>query len=493
MIEKKFQTYLPDREIFKNYLLRDFIGRGQNGVVYLVENRFRKRALKVFDKSDPGMAFHIPDDNLESSSLESSSLESSSLESSSLESFYKELFKGNLSHHIVDVLEFGRTVSREPCLLMEYLGESLSKILGQKNMLDIHESSHYFQGLLKGLAMHEKHGILHLNLKPSNIFLSGDTVKFSDHLHTLPSALLKPFKRDTIFFSPEAFEGERSHWVDRWAAAALLFLMISGEQPFPGDTATEIRYAIKRCAIKKNLSRLQLIPEPLHPFFIKSFQTKKEDRHQSAHDMLESYYSSVEVLLHASLFSYFPEKYLQTRHHIDIPQRHHDKQGIITAKYKNISLRNEPVTVSEDDFQRVFGLDEAGRPLVYIENRYEESKKGTIIDHATGLIWQQSGSEKALNHEESLEYIYSLNLNKFGGYGDWRIPTIAELISLVEKEKLNGNLYINPLFDHLQQWCWSADMRSSHSGWFLFYYLGTVYWDFFDLDNFVRAVRHNIS
>ncbi|SLM31798.1 hypothetical protein MTBBW1_440003 [Desulfamplus magnetovallimortis] len=49
MVEKQFNNYLPNKEIFKDYLLKDFVGKGRHATVYLVENRIRKRALKVFD------------------------------------------------------------------------------------------------------------------------------------------------------------------------------------------------------------------------------------------------------------------------------------------------------------------------------------------------------------------------------------------------------------------------------------------------------------
>jgi len=52
---------------------------------------------------------------------------------------------------------------------------------------------------------------------------------------------------------------------------------------------------------------------------------------------------------------------------------------------------------------------------------------GTISDHSTGLMWQQSGPDQKMTWEEALEYCETLNME---GYNDWRLPNVKELQSI---------------------------------------------------------------
>jgi tetratricopeptide (TPR) repeat protein len=154
---------------------------------------------------------------------------------------------------------------------------------------------------------------------------------------------------------------------------------------------------------------------------------------------------------------------------------------------KVIHLRSEPLTVSEDDFKEVFKLNENWRPLEYIENDFEDRGE-TVMDHATGLLWQKSGSSKWLTYEEAQAYVQKLNQEQFAGHNDWRLPTIDELTSLLEPERQSNGLYINPIFDSKQWWCWSSDRRSPGGAWNVYFDFGSVHWSYLRL-SYVRVVR----
>ena len=109
-----------------------------------------------------------------------------------------------------------------------------------------------------------------------------------------------------------------------------------------------------------------------------------------------------------------------------------------------------------------------------------------VMDRSTGLTWQQSGPEDAMRYADAQNYVKELNHRKFAGYDDWRLPTIPELMSLLEPEEKNGDLFIDPIFDKKQRWCWSADTGSA---WGVYFNFGHVYWSNMKDAHYVRVVR----
>lgn len=137
-----------------------------------------------------------------------------------------------------------------------------------------------------------------------------------------------------------------------------------------------------------------------------------------------------------------------------------------------------------------FQLTDQWRPQTYIENEFE-GVGDVVIDHATGLMWQKSGSKEKLTYKKAQTYIQKLNQEHFAGYNNWRIPTLPELLSLLEPEKQSNGLYLHPVFDATQQWCWSVDKRSWGSAWVAVFIRGSVSW--YEIHpnkkGYVRAVR----
>lgn len=157
-----------------------------------------------------------------------------------------------------------------------------------------------------------------------------------------------------------------------------------------------------------------------------------------------------------------------------------------STKTPQYHLRNTPKTVSYTEARQVFGLDQNMRPLQYIANDFER-KGDIVIDHATGLMWQLSGSPKTMAYQEAQQYMQQLSQQRFAGYSDWRIPTITELLSLMTKERQTNELFIESVFDANQRWCWSADTHSSV--WSVNFVNGDINFYAPGMSFYVRAVR----
>ncbi len=82
----------------------------------------------------------------------------------------------------------------------------------------------------------------------------------------------------------------------------------------------------------------------------------------------------------------------------------------------------------------------------YGKNSFIDNGNGTISDSATGLMWQQSDSNKGMNWEDALKYAENLNL---GGHDDWRLPNAKELQSILDYTRspdTSGSPAIHPIF-----------------------------------------------
>lgn len=138
-------------------------------------------------------------------------------------------------------------------------------------------------------------------------------------------------------------------------------------------------------------------------------------------------------------------------------------------------------------FDSSINKDASGFLHLYESSGQEKAK--IVIDHATRLMWQQSGSDKPMTFADAEKHIQKLNREKFAGFNNWRLPTLEETLSLMEPTKRNGDIHIDPVFDKTQRWIWTADKESSGVAWIVSFGDGYCDYDAAYYDVFVRAVR----
>jgi len=161
-------------------------------------------------------------------------------------------------------------------------------------------------------------------------------------------------------------------------------------------------------------------------------------------------------------------------------------------------LRREPrQNLTEEDVQRMikqYGFycsgtwpwsNPEGKGL---ENYFTTPHAGeTVLDGATGLLWQRSGSPVPMTFTEAQKYIAELNRQKFVGYNDWRLPTLDEAMSIVEPAG-KRDLYIDAKFNAKQLLIWISDHYSAELVWVVDFSFGGCRL-LVPGDYFVRAVR----
>ena len=131
----------------------------------------------------------------------------------------------------------------------------------------------------------------------------------------------------------------------------------------------------------------------------------------------------------------------------------------------------------------------SGKGLAHEYDKIQRGGVTLVTDQATGLTWQQSGSENSMNFEKAKTYVQKLNSEKHAGFDDWRLPTLEEAMSLMETEQKNTDLYIDPIFNTKQRYIWTADKLGASSAWVVYFDSGYCDDNHVDYGNFVRAVR----
>lgn len=91
-----------------------------------------------------------------------------------------------------------------------------------------------------------------------------------------------------------------------------------------------------------------------------------------------------------------------------------------TIFYSNDAIIDAPVE----------GKSFYGQDANYSGNQpsYTDNGDGTISDNVTGLMWQQDPGDK-VTWEEAVNNLEAFNEAALGGYSDWRIPTIKDVLS----------------------------------------------------------------
>jgi hypothetical protein len=133
-------------------------------------------------------------------------------------------------------------------------------------------------------------------------------------------------------------------------------------------------------------------------------------------------------------------------------------------------LRSVPGTFSNTEIRQMIrernfrDTNWGDNPNGDFPNEYElQSLQGdkVVIDHTSGLMWQQSGSsERSSLAQRAQDYINDLNNKRYAGYADWRLPTVEELASLIEPTETQG-FYIDPIFAQVHSMYMSSDKVTS--------------------------------
>lgn len=112
-----------------------------------------------------------------------------------------------------------------------------------------------------------------------------------------------------------------------------------------------------------------------------------------------------------------------------------------------------------------------------------------VYDPKHDLTWSRTMGARAVTQPKALEIASAVDLF---GHKDWRLPTRAELLTLIDDTRVNPAIDVRFFPNCRADWYWtSTPFASSPSGiaWGVYFDGGFSYWSLQDDEGFVRAVR----
>ena len=124
--------------------------------------------------------------------------------------------------------------------------------------------------------------------------------------------------------------------------------------------------------------------------------------------------------------------------------------------------------------------------------RFTDNRNGTVTDRLTGLIWlKDADCFGMMDGKEAMQAVKNLKdgdcgpdlafvLTDGSSAGDWRLPTMKELCTLIDFSRRNPALTEGHLFRDLPSgFHWSATALESHSEvvWIVYFESGTTCYD----------------
>ncbi|NQV73240.1 protein kinase, partial [bacterium] len=224
-------------QMVAQYRISDFLGGGGMGMVYRAEDTRlgRKAALKFLPVSmgrDP----------------------------EAKERFLREARAASALDHpnICTIFEIGEDAGRSFIAMALYEGKTFEQLVS-RGPLDIEQSVNWAVEVCSGLASAHGKGIIHRDIKPANIIVTdeGSTKILDFGLAKSDNAAVVTQEGMVLgtaaYMSPEQATGKTvDHRTDIWSTGAVLYEMLSGSRPFPGQYPQAVLYGINN-----------LDPEPL--------------------------------------------------------------------------------------------------------------------------------------------------------------------------------------------------------------------------------------
>jgi len=511
------------------YTILEELGEGGMGKIFLAQDLIfnRKVALKVLLPNHPSYKSIVERFKYEGEALK------------------------KLNHtNIINIFDIGKT-GNIYYLSMEYLegGNLKNKITSKKGKeLEENEIINILKKVASALEYAHKTGIIHRDIKPENILFRDDkTPVLADF------GIVKDFTAEKsltvtgtsmgtpYYMSPEQIKGykpdERN---DIYSLGVVLYEMLTGKVPYDASDLISI-------ALKHERAPIPTLPKKYSKFqkLINKMMSKdRETRLRSGTEVIKLAeicrketgrekrkwvrkvlkYKSVKILIFfivvffiPVLSGYFflndfkiPESFRETlvhRKNISVDSNKYREKKAKTNKRNKKKIRFVKREYRLRSYSRKIDMKGLKRIIKNYDfydsninvngnfkNKYKTEivgKDKVIIDKVTFLMWDQKGSFSSMKFSKAKEWIRKLNRSRYAGFSNWRLPTLDEAYSILEKKKWYGDLHIYSVFSAIQNSIWTKDYNEDGtSHWIMDFKKGRAKTpSLFKKKSFVRVVR----
>ena len=201
--------------------------------------------------------------------------------------------------HSVQIYDFGVSDDGIHYIAMEYLsGTDLETLVMRYGPLPPGRAIHFARQVCKSLEEAHGAGIIHRDVKPSNLFVSRvggdpDFLKLLDfgvarlrHSAAADARLTKTgiLCGTPAYLAPEIWDGaEADERSDIYAVGVTLYFLLSGRVPFEGETVAGIMLAqLAQDALPPSVQRGEPLPLGLDAVVLRAMAKRPLDRFQSA-------------------------------------------------------------------------------------------------------------------------------------------------------------------------------------------------------------------
>jgi serine/threonine-protein kinase len=365
-----------------------------------------------------------------------------------------------------------------PYYVMDYYGNTLGAVIGETYVTDarsrilrIEKAIHYTRQILDGLQRLHAAGIIHRDIKPFNILLTeDDTVKICDfglsklrgETINVPPAL----KVGSPFYAApeqEAHPNQVDQTADLYSVAVMIYRMLTGTLPQPPYQPASRIHPDLDTGWDEFLTRA-LSPRPA---------ARYPDATSMAAEMMRLYQrweKTIDATCRLEPVAPPPP-----------PAR---------PPAAALPPRSKPLRTGPSDARALFDLDALWQPAFYRDAGFQPDAAGaTVRDESAGLQWQYGGSDFPLDWPSAIAYIDDLNAMAWMGQQNWRLPTVAELLTLLRRPPSGTDYCLVKDFAPHHKRLWSCDRRTFTSAWYVSLELGFVAWQDRTFANHVKAVR----